>query len=322
MLASILQRLAASVVLLFLVLTVTFLLVRVAPGSPLNLYEDPRIPRAQIEELRRAYGLDLPLHEQYWRWLRAVVVDGDWGVSFVHQRPATEVIAQALPNTLLLGLAALLLQYGGGVVLGVFAARRAGSFYDSTLRFVSLLLYSVPTFWLGLMAILIFHLHWRLLPAGGLTSPGGIEGSLAERALDVLRHLVLPASVLGLTSAARIARFVRNSLLDTLSQDHVRTARAKGLSEARVLWRHGMRNSLVPVIQLLGLSLPALFNGALIIEVVFAWPGLGRLLYQASATRDYPVLLAGTALGAVLVIVGSLVADLLHRAADPRVRHA
>lgn len=314
------RRLASSAMLLFLVLTLTFLLVRLAPGSPLTLFENPRLTAEQIENLRASYGLDQPLHEQYLSWLGAIVLRGDWGISFTHQRPVLDLILEALPNTLLLGLTALLLQYGGGLLLGVFAARRAGTFYDSALRVVSLFLYSIPRFWLGFILILLFHLHWHLLPAGGMTSAGGVDGPASARILDLLRHLLLPALVLGGTSAAPVARFVRNSLLDSLGQDYVRTARAKGLSEGRVLWVHGLRNSLVPVSQLFGLSLPAVLNGALVTEMVFAWPGLGRLLYLAATSRDYPLVLAGTAFSAVLVIFGNLLADLLHRTLDPRVR--
>lgn len=321
MAGSILRRFASSAVLFFLVLTLTFMLVRIAPGSPLNMYENPHLTRAQMQDLERAYGFDKPLPVQYVSWLRAVVFEGNWGISFIHQRPAIEVIWAALPNTLLLGLTALLLQYGLGLLMGVAAARRAGGTFDSVLRVTSLLIYSVPTFWLGLMAILLFHLHWHLLPAGGLTSPGIDDAPALARAGDLLQHLILPAGVLGLTAAARVARFVRSSLLDALSQDYVRTARAKGLPERRVLWLHGLRNSLVPLAQLLGMSLPSLLNGTLVVEVVFGWPGLGRLLFDAASARDFPVILAGTAFGALLVIFGSILADLLHHAADPRLRH-
>ncbi|MCB1054406.1 MAG: ABC transporter permease [Acidobacteria bacterium] len=321
MAGSILRRLASSVLLFFLVLTLTFALVHIAPGNPLRIYQGPHTTRAQMAAMEHAYGLDRPLPVQYLAWLKSVALEGNWGISFSHQRPALAVIRDTIPNTVLLGLTTLLIQYGLGLLLGVAAARRPDGLVDSTIRIASMLLYSIPTFWLGLMSILLFHLQWHLLPASGMSSPGTSNAPLMTRAGDVALHLILPASVLGISAGARLARFVRNSLLDALSQDYVRTARAKGLSEGRVVWLHGLRNSLVPLAQLLGMSLPSLLNGTLVVEVVFAWPGLGRLLFDAATARDFPLILAGTAFGALLVIAGSLIADVLHRFADPRLRH-
>jgi peptide/nickel transport system permease protein len=314
------RRLAASLLLIFLVLTLTFFIVRLAPGDPTAFYDNNRLSEEYRENLRRVYGLDKPLGVQYVLWLRQVL-QGDWGVSFSHQRPAVEVVAQALPYTLLLGVAALLCQYGVGLLLGVYAARRAGGAGDHWVLSVSLILYSIPAFWSGLMLILLFHLQWGILPASGVASVEGGHPSILGRALDTAQHLVLPLLTLTLVSAGRVARFVRNSLLETLSADFIRTAQAKGVSARRVLWVHGVRNSLVSVAQLFGLSLPAALNGILVIEVVFAWPGLGRILFDACMARDYPVILLATALSATLVILGSLLADLLHSVLDPRVRH-
>jgi peptide/nickel transport system permease protein len=248
------------------------------------------------------------------------MVRGDWGTSFSHQRPALDVIRAALPYTLFLGLVCLLFQYAVGIALGILAARRAGGALDHWIRSASLVLYSVPVFWLGLMAILVFHLYWGILPAGGASSVDSTVLSPLAKVMDKARHLILPVGVLTLANAARVTRFVRNSLLDALNSDYVRTARAKGLSGHRVIWTHALRNSLVPVAQLFGLSIPALLNGILVIEVVFAWPGLGRVMFVACLARDYPVVLAITAFSATLVIVGNLVADGLHYALDPRLR--
>lgn len=316
-----LRRLAASLLLLFLVLTLTFFLAHAAPGDPTNLVENDRMTRGQRESLRRLYGLDRPLGEQYLVWLQAVA-RGDWGVSLSQQRPVTAVIADALPATVILSLAALVVDYTVGLLLGVAAARRQGKAADHGIRVVSLLLYSLPPFWLGLMAILLFAYVWPVLPAGGMRSIDADLMSPAGRWLDLLRHLLLPALVLGLSNTGLTARFVRGSLLDVMGQDYLRTARAKGLSERRVIWVHALRNAITPVIQLFALTLPALLSGSLITEVVFALPGIGRLVFVSTLTRDYPLVLGVTAFSAAIVIFGNLLADVLHAAADPRVRNA
>jgi len=317
-----LRRLGASLLLLFLVLSGTFFLLHVTPGDPTTVSEDPRITQQQREHLRRIYGLDRPLPVQYAAWLSAVVFHGDWGISLAQQRPVSAALAEALPATLLLASSALVVQYSVGFLLGVAAARRAGRPADHLIRILSLLLYSQPVFWVGLMAILLFSLEFPLLPASHMHSAAaGDMGSLA-RLLDLARHLLLPALVMGLHGAGAIARLVRGNLLETMGREFMVTARAKGLSERRVIWVHGVRNALVPLIQVFALSLSGLLSGSLVTEVVFAWPGLGRLTFAAILDRDYPLILATTAFAAILVILGNLLADLLQGLADPRVRHA
>ena len=314
-----LRRLLASLVLLLLVLTAVFFLLHLVPGDPTNLYDDARLPAAQRAQLRHSYGLDRPLLSQYTTWLGAAV-RGDLGVSLYQHRPALGAAVEALPATLLLAASAVFLEYGAGILLGVAAARRRGGAFDHTLRIVSLVLYSLPVFWAGLMAILAFALWWPILPASGMRSADAGSGVLTS-ALDVGRHLLLPAVVLGLTEAGARARFVRAGMLEALSQDYIRTARAKGLSERRVVWVHGIRTVLVPLVQILGLELPILLSGALIVEIVFSWPGLGRLSYVAIETRDYPLVLCTTALAGTLVLGGALLADLASAALDHRVRN-
>jgi peptide/nickel transport system permease protein len=322
LLGYLLRRLAAAALLLWLVLTATFVLLRLVPGSPVVILSDLPIPRQQKLDLIHAYGWDRPLPEQYLRWLGAVVLHGDWGISYAQLRPVSGVVAEALPATLLLAAAALLIEYGVGLALGVAAARRSGSALDKSIRVVMLLLYSQPLFWLGLMAILLFSYRLGWLPASHMHSVGADEMGSGERLADLGKHLLLPAMTLGLAQAGGAARFVRASLLDVMGRDYIRTARAKGLPERRVVWVHGMRGALVPVIQLLALSVTGLLSGALITEVVFAWPGLGSLTFDAILARDSPVLLATTAISAILVVGCNLIADLLHAAADPRVRDA
>jgi peptide/nickel transport system permease protein len=309
-----LRRLAAAALLLWLVLTTTFVLLRLVPGDPATSMAELPIPQEAKEMLIHSYGLDRPLPEQYVRWLGAVALHGDWGISFAQLRPVRAVVAEALPATLLLAGAALLIEYGVGTALGVAAARRSGSVLDKSIRVVTLLLYSQPVFWLGLMAILLFSGRLGWLPASHMHSVGADEMGRGAWLADLGKHLLLPAMTLGLAQAG--------GLLDVMGRDYIRTARAKGLSERRVIWVHGMRAALVPIIQLLALSVPSLLSGALITEVVFAWPGLGRITWDAILARDSPVLLATTAVSAVLVVGSYLAADLLHAAADPRVRDA
>jgi peptide/nickel transport system permease protein len=317
-----LRRLAASVLLLFLVLSLTFFLIHLAPGDPTTLVEGSRMTKEQRVRLHQIYRLDRSLLEQYAAWLSAVALHGDWGISFSQQRPVTAVIADALPATVILATAALGVEALASLAFGIAAARRSGSAFDHAVRVGSLLFNSQPPFWLGLMAVLLFAYLWPVFPAGQMHSIDADLLSPAGRLFDLLRHLALPALVLGLVNAGSTTLFMRGSLLDVMGRDFIRAARAKGLSERRVLWVHGLRNALTPIIQMLALSFSALLNGSLITEVVFAWPGVGRLIFEAALTRDYPLILAATALSGAMVVLGNLLADLAHAAADPRVRDA
>lgn len=315
----ILRRLAASLVLLFLVLSATFFVIHLAPGDPTWLLEDPRIPAEHRARLRAFYGLDQPLAVQYGRWLGAAA-RGDWGRSITAGRPAATVLAEKLPATALLVLAAVLVEHGLALPLGVAAAARAGGALDRGIRVVSLVLYAVPIYWLALVAIELLGVRAGLLPLGQARSESFHSLSAIGKVGDVARHLALPALVLGLASFGGAVRFLRHGLLDVLGRDYVRAAQARGLSPARVLWVHAFPNALGPLIQRLGLSLPYLLSGSLLVEVVFAWPGIGRAVYLAMLERDYPVILAATALSGLFVVAGSLLADLLHAWVDPRVR--
>jgi peptide/nickel transport system permease protein len=315
-----LRRLAASALLLLVVLSVTFFLVHLAPGEPAELFADPRISEEHRDRIRRFYGLDRPLHEQYLIWIGATV-RGDWGISYSTGRPVSEVLLERLPNTLILVAGTAAVEYGLGLVFGLLAAVGAGGRLDRGIRVLSLLFYTLPSFWLALLAIELLSVHWQLFPAGQMTSEGADRLPLLARWLDLLHHLVLPALALGIVRCGGVIRFVRNGLLDVLGQDYVRTARAKGLHPLRVLCVHALPNALLPLIQRLGVGLPALVGGMMIIEVIFSWPGLGQTGYRAVLQRDYPLVLATTALSGVLVVLGNLVADLLQAWLDPRVRH-
>ncbi len=317
-----LRRLGASALLLLLVVSLTFFALRLAPGDPSAQIDNPRIPRQHREHMQELYGLDQPLAKQYLTWLRGVLLEADWGISFTHRRPVTAVIAERIGPTLLLTGTALAIQFVLGMTLGVWAARRPGSPRDHLIRLGAVLLYSLPLFWLCLLAVELVVGALPFLPSGHMRSVGASDLGTLGRGLDLLVHLLLPALTLGMATAGGILRFTRNSLLDTLSEDYIRTARAKGLSEGRIVWLHGLKNAAAPLVQVLGMSFPFLLSGSLIVEVIFSWPGMGRLTYEAVKAYDFPLVLASTALAGVLVIAGNLIADLMHAAIDPRVREA
>ena len=316
-----LRRLTSSLFLLFLLLSSTFFIIQLAPGEPVRLFEDPRIPAERRAEIRRSYGLDRPLGEQYIRWGTSVL-QGDWGTSFTSGRPATRILAEKLPNSMLLILSGVAIEHLVGIALGIAAASRRGRVLDQGLRVSNLFLFSIPPFVLALLAIEIFSVHWAWFPTGQMRSDRAQDLSFFANLGDLLHHLFLPAMTLGLSRSAPVMRFVRTGLLETLNQDFIRFARAKGLSMRQVLWTHALRNALTPLIQRLGVSLPLLFSSTLILEVIFSWPGLGTSMFVAVSQRDYPVILASTALVGSLVILGNFLADLCHAAVDPRVRRA
>lgn len=319
-----LRRLLQAVPLLLGIVTLLFVLLHLAPGDPATAYFNPNVSPEVIEQMRRNLGLDRPLHEQYLRWLAAFLT-GEFGYSFSQFRPVRDVLADALPATLLLGAVSLALIFAVGCAVGIVQAVRQYSALDHALTFAALFVYSMPGFWLGLMLILLFASpavpDALRLPLSGMTSLDFAAFGPWEKATDLARHLVLPSIALGLASAAAIARYARGSMLEVIHQDYIRTARAKGLPERTVILKHALRNALLPVISLLGLFLPLLFGGAVVIEVVFSWPGMGRLLYDSVLARDYPVVLAATFLFGALVVVGNLLADLLYAAVDPRIRY-
>lgn len=314
-----LRRLGSAALLLFLVLTATFFFIQAVPGEPSRLYENPRISPEAADRIRVAYGLDRPLAEQYVRWLGSVV-RGDLGVSFSSRRPVFDVLIERLPATLVLVLAGVGIELliGFGVAVGV--AKHPGGRLDRLARWMSVAFYSMPIFVVGIVLIEIFAVQLPWFPAQQMLSAEAAHMGPVGKALNLLSHLVLPALTLGLVRCGPTLRFLRNNLLEVLEQDYIRTARVKGLSESRVLWMHAVPNALAPIIQRLGVSLPLLLSSTLVLEIVFSWPGMGSTIYSAIFQRDYPVVLGTTAMAAVLVVAGSLAADLAHAWVDPRVR--
>jgi len=317
----ILGRLAFAVPLALGVATLIFVLMETAPGNPADLMlGDNPVPEEVRERIEHAYGFDRPATERYARWLSALFLKGELGWSHSRSRPVGRLLADALPPTLLLAGTALVFHLLAGILLGVVAASRNGRWQDRALTIGSLMLYAMPTFWVGLMAILGFSYFVPVFPASSMQSVGAEDWSLLGRVADRAWHLLLPAGVLGLASAAAMTRFIRAGLLEALGQEFVRAARARGLAERRVLLVHALRHAILPVINLAGMSLPVLVSGSLVIEVVFGWPGMGRLTYDAIHAQDFAVVLATTLLAALTVVAGNLAADVAMALADPRIR--
>ncbi len=303
-------------VLLLGVSVLGFAILRLAPGGPLSLFAATGdMSQADLDRLAAQMGLDVSLPRQYMRWLGDMVV-GDWGHSYRDQLPVLEVIGSRLGATLELMLTSTAIAVLIGGWVGVVSGINRGSRFDTASSVVLVMLVSIPTFWLGLVAIYVFALKLGWLPAGSRESPG--DGSF----IDAVQHLVMPALVLAMVQVAIWSRYMRASVIDAISQDYVRTARAKGLSETKVLWRHVIPNSLLPMISIAGMHLPAQLGGALVTETVFSWPGMGRLFMDSLNYRDYPVVLGVLMLTAILTLLGSLIADVCYVVVDPRVRPA
>ena len=304
-----------------LVVTATFALIRLAPGDPFaSTLDGPSVSQEIRDAWRARYGFDRPIPEQYRRYLGSIV-RGDFGYSTSQRRPVRDVIATALPNTLLLMIVVLAASFATGIALGVFQAIRKDAFADRAVGAVTLLFYSMPDFWLALMMMLTFAYWVPLFPVTGMTNAVMYEYWPAWRQiLDRLHHLVLPAATLTLLSTAVIARYQRAAMLDVVHDEYVRTARAKGLPERRVVWRHALRNGLLPIITLFGLAFPALLGGAVFVERIFSWPGMGLLTVTAISQRDYHLVTATVIVGSAMVVAGSLAADMLSAAVDPRLR--
>ncbi len=313
----VLRRLAQSVFLLVGVSVIGFALMHLAPGGPLAMYTlNPTVTAQDIARIKVQFGLDQPVYVQYLKWA-AGMFTGNWGYSFFGGQQVREVVFDRLPATFeLMGLA-LFLSMIIGVGVGVVGAVRRGSFIDHATTVMAMVALSLPTFWFGLLAIFVFAQTLGWLPAGGNHETGGAGG-----ASDALAHLVLPVAVLALVLVAQWSRYTRSAMLDILGQDYIRTARAKGLVPARVLVNHALRAALVPLVTLAGLQLPLLVGGALVTETVFSWPGMGLLFVNALGTRDYPVLMGILMVGAFVVVLGNLLADIVVALVDPRIKIA
>lgn len=318
------KRLLQAVPLLLGIAAVTFFIVHLAPGDPMDMFLDSASRRELDPEvvaaIREKWGLNDPLHVQFLHWIGNLAT-GDLGESFRYRRPVIDLILERVPFTLQLTLLALLFDGLVGIALGVLSAVKQYSTTDRVVTVGSLAIYSIPGFWLALMLVLVFSVQLGWFPTSQTRSLDYALLSGWGKLVDRLWHLVLPVFVLGVASAASTARYVRSRLLEVLSEDFVLAARARGLRERTVVLRHALRNALIPVITIYGLSLPFLLGGAVLIEEVFAWPGMGRLAVEAIGNRDYPLILATSMIAAVLVVLGNLLADVAYAAVDPRVSY-
>jgi len=314
------QRLAQAAVIVAIVAAITFALIHLAPGDPFSAtMENPNVSEAVRQTLRAQYGFDRPLPEQFVKYVNALA-HGELGWSFSHERSVREVLATALPNTLLLMVVALVGSFALGIVIALVQVGRRGSATDHALSGVSLLFISMPDFWLALLTLLTFAYWLPLFPVGGAYDVMSEYWGFGHRVLDRLWHLALPALTLTALASAAVARYQRAALLDVLPADYIRTARLKGLTERQILRRHALRNALLPIITMIGLSFPALLTGTFFVEKIFSWPGMGYAVVTAIGTRDYQLVMGGVIIGSIMVTFGSLLADLLYALADPRLR--
>lgn len=314
------RRLFQMLPILFGATLLIFVVIKMAPGDPFSSMIDPRVSPQKIQELRRLYCLDCPLPLQYWGWLKQVLA-GNLGHSIRYQKSVSTIIGERLGPTLTLGIAAELIVFLVGIPIGILSARRQNSVLDHVATVLAFAGISIPAFFFGLLLLRTFSLgSMRFFPSSGFMTPGTTKAGLALY-MDIADHLILPALTLGITGIAALMRYVRASMLEVLRQDFVRTARAKGLQEQVVVYKHALRNALIPVITIIGLDLPALVGGAIITESIFSWPGIGRLTYTALLERDYPVLMGLNLMFAFLTMVGSLLADIGYAVVDPRIRY-
>jgi len=313
----ILRRLIYAIPTLIGISIITFVIVRMAPGDPIRLFTFGQrdITGEDIERLRHLYGLDKPLPLQYVDWLIAML-QLNFGQSFIYHQDAFQLLLTRVPATLQLAVVALALQLLIGVPLGVIAALKRGSLTDGAIRVFGVAGHALPAFWLGLMLIILFAVTLRWLPSQGVLTVGKDVWDLPDR----LRHILLPAFVLSLTGIANYSRILRTETLDVLGQDFVRTAHAKGLHERTVVFVHALRNALIPVVTALGGILAALVGGALVVEQVFSWPGVGQFTFQAAIAKDYPIVQAATMFVSVLLVISYLLRDIAYAMVDPRIK--
>lgn len=317
------RRILQSIPLCFGIILVSFALLKLTPGDLVDVMagESGGATAEYIEELRAAYGLDVPVHVQFARYVWGVL-QFDLGYSFRQSMPVSDLILERLPATILLSVSALIIALAVGVTLGVFAARRRGTWIDEGISVLSTIGFAIPLFWVGLMFIVIFSINLRWLPSSGMASVGGPAGGWLVQAVDVLRHLVLPALTLSLFYLSIYVRLTRSAVLEVQELDFVRTARAKGLREWRIVVRHVLRNALLPIVTITGLQLGSVFSGTIVIETVFGWPGIGRLANDAVMSRDLQLLLGVFLFSTLMVVLINLLVDLVYVTLDPRVERA
>ncbi len=311
-----LKRILQAIPLVILVTIIAFFIINAAPGDPVNMFINPETASpTDVEAIRKSLGLDKHIIVRYFIWF-GNILRGDLGMSYQHSRPVLDLMLERLPNTLILALLSTTLSFLIAVPSGIISAIKKGSIWDYICTIISFIGVSVPPFWLGLMMILLFSLKLGWLPSGGMR-----QNFQEFILLDRIKHLILPTVILGFSSAASIMRYMRSSMLEVINQDYIRTARSKGLSEKIVIYKHALRNALLPIITMLAFIIPNLFSGAVITETIFSWPGIGRLTVEATFQRNYPIMMGSILVTSILIIIGSLLADLGYAIADPRIKY-
>lgn len=318
----ILRRILQTILLLIVLSYVCFNLMTLMPGDPVELLisSNPKIKAEDVARLREFYGLDQPTYVRYKNWV-GTILQGDLGYSRTYRIPVSEMIGPALKYTFILSITSLVLSLLIAIPLGIYCALRPNSKFDYFVNLISFAGISAPSFWLGIVLIIIFSVKLGWLPAGGYQTTGITYDNIFEEILDKAKYLVLPVISLSIQSIGRFSRFARSSMLEAMRNDYIRTARAKGLSENVVVWNHGFRNALIPLITIVTLSLSSVFSGALITETFFAYPGAGRLIYTSIIGNDFNVAMVSFIISISMVLVMSLVADLLYGVADPRISY-
>jgi peptide/nickel transport system permease protein len=312
-----LRRLIQAAPLLLGITVASFLILNAVPGGPLSAYENsPNITPADLQRLEHEFGLDQPVAVRYLNWL-GKFVQGDWGFSYATHLPVLQMIGERLPNTLYLMSTVYVVTLLVAVPIGILTALRQYTAFDHVVTGATFMGLSMPTFWLGLLMIIIFGLTLRLFPLGGLASPGA-----SFDLIDRVRHLVLPVATLSYVGIGHYVRDLRASMLETIGQDYIRTARAKGVTERQVVFHHALKNAAIPLVTVAAVDLPELFVGALVTEQIFGWPGMGRLFWDAATRADYPILMGILTVSAAIIILANLLADLTYGYLDPRIRYA
>ncbi len=316
------RRLLQMIPLLIGITIISFAVIHLAPGEPTDLVTDlqPKVSAQAAERLRHLYGLDRPLHIQYLDWLKRLV-KLDMGRSFLDNRLVSVKILERLPVTITINVLSLLLIIIVALPIGIVSATRQYSLFDKASTVFVFLGFATPTFWFALLLMILFGIKLGWLPISGLRSLSAASFSFGGRLLDMARHLILPVFVSAFGGLAGFSRYMRSNMLEVIHQDYIRTARAKGLSERAVIYKHALRNALLPIVTILGLSVPALIGGSVIFESIFAIPGMGRLFYESVMARDYPVIMGGLVIGAILTLLGNLIADITYAYVDPRIRY-
>ena len=321
MLSYITKRLLVMIPLIFGITLITFIVIHLAPGSPVEVQTEMslKVSAQAKENLKKLYGLDKPLYLQYSDWLKRFV-SLDFGKSFVDGRKVIDKIIERIPITLTINILSLILIAIIAIPVGILSAIRQYSIFDKLSTIFVFIGFSTPTFWLALLLMILFGVNMGLLPISGIQSIDVSEMGPFDRLLDWIKHLILPVGVSAFGGIAGLSRYSRSSMLEVIRQDYIKTAMAKGLTEAEVVFKHAFRNALMPIVTILGLSVPGLIGGGVIFETIFAIPGMGQLFYSSTMSRDYPTIMGILVIGAVLTLLGNLFADISYALADPRVR--